>query len=65
MINLSNASRLYTDAELLGLVAKYVYTNGYENEKLDNAIDMASKMLGYDSDFIRGYIRQTIQDLEK
>ena len=65
MLNLNNANRLYTDFELMEKFAKYVYTNDYQDEKLADAVDMLSKMVGYDADFIKGFVGRTIRDLQK
>ena len=65
MLNLNNANRLYTDMEILEKAAKYIYTNGYQDEKLDDAVDMLSKIVDYDPDFIKGFVGRTIQDLTK
>ncbi len=65
MLNLNNANRLYTDVELLEKAAKYIYTNGYQDDRLDDAVAMVSEIVGYDPDFVMGFIGRSIQDLIK
>ncbi len=64
MLNLRDASRLYTDTELLESSAKYIYANGLEGEVLEHAVNMVSRMVGYDTDFIKGFVGRTIRDLQ-
>ena len=63
MLNLYGANRFYTDIELLDKAAKYIFANGLQDDRLDDAIDMLSKILDYDADFINGYVKKSIQEL--
>lgn len=65
MLNLSGANRLYSDIELLELAAKYILANGLDGEGFEHAISMVSRMVGYDPDFIRGFVGRAMQDLQK
>lgn len=65
MLNLSNANRLYTDTEILGEFATYVYSKGLKGKQLDDAVDMLSKIVAHDPDFIKGFVGRHIRDLER
>lgn len=63
MLNLNSANRIYTDIELMDKAAKYIFANNLKDDRLENAVDMLSKILDYDTDFIKGYVKKVIQDL--
>ncbi len=70
MLNLNNATRLYTDVEILEKFAKYVYANGIEDDTLKkyfgvDAVALVSEIVEYDPDFIRGFVSRVIRDLQK
>lgn len=61
MLNLNNANRLYTDRELMKKFAKYIITNNYGGARLEEAVEMFSKIVDYDPDFVRGFLRQAMR----
>jgi len=65
MLNLRNANRLYSDVEILEKAAKYIVAHGFEGENFLDTIDLLSKLLDYDHDFLKGFMRQAMQDLKK
>ncbi len=70
MLNLSNATRLYTDVEILDKCAKYLHANGFEGDTLKkdfnvDAVALVSEIVEYDPDFIRGFVNRAIRDLQK
>ena len=65
MLKLTSATRLYTDAEILKKLAKFIYVNNIHDGGLDELVLMMSIILRHNGDDIKGFIAKVIKNLEK
>ncbi|HAM52260.1 MAG TPA: hypothetical protein DCP92_16780 [Nitrospiraceae bacterium] len=72
MLNLNNATRLYTDIEILDAVADRVINNLKDEPVPENVIDVIMNLLssyrilslatGWHEDTIKGYLREAVRE---